>query len=490
MAMTNEPRRGDTPHGRQHYSITLAVLAVAALAFALLQTMIVPALPDMQRALGTSTTSITWVLTIYLLTASIATPVVGRLGDIFGKEHTLLAVLGVFALGSVLCAISQSLGLLIVGRAIQGAGGAIFPLSFGIIRDEFPRERVATGIGLISATFGIGGGAGLVLSGFIVDHFSFEWIFWLGLVMTVIAMVTTYLFVPESPIKSPARIDWVGAVLLSGGLVCLLLAVSEANAWGWYSAGIVSLAAGAALLFLGWGWFELRSPEPLVDIRLLRQRPVWTTNVAGLLVGFGMFGSFLLIPQFVRTPALVGYGFGATVIGAGIFLLPAAGVMLIAGPLAGILGTRFGSRLPLQLGALITAAAFGLLTVAHSEPWQIYTGSAMLGVGIGFAFASMANLVVDAVPAGRTGEATGINTIMRTVGGALGAQIAASIISAHIAAGARFPSEDGYTVAFFISCLTLLVAFAASLAIPRRNAPEAATLTPMLAPETATETTA
>jgi EmrB/QacA subfamily drug resistance transporter len=475
--MENGHRRLDAPHGRQHYTVTLAVLAVGALAFALLQTMVVPALPDMQHALHTSTTSIAWVLTIYLLSASVATPVVGRLGDIFGKEHTLLAVLVIFALGSLTCALSHSLGVLIIGRAVQGAGGAIFPLSFGIIRDEFPRERVAAGIGLISATFGVGGGAGLVLSGVIVDHLSYEWIFWLGLVITVIAMVTTRLFVPESPIKSPARIDWWGAAFLSGGLVCLLLGVSQANAWGWGSPRIVALFAGAALLLVGFGWFELRVPEPLVDMRLMRRRSVWTTNLAGLLVGFGMFGSFLLIPQFVRTPLQAGYGFGATVIEAGIFLLPAAAVMLIAGPLAGALGTRFGSRLPLQLGALITAAAFGVLAAAHAERWQIYLGSALLGVGIGFAFASMANLVVEAVPAERTGEATGINTIMRTVGGALGAQISASIISAHITAGGRFPSEDGYTVAFLMSCLTLLIALAASLAIPRRQAPAAIRLT-------------
>src|SRR3954449_11671852 len=198
-----------TAEPRQHYAVTLAVLATAALAYALLQTMVAPALPAIQRDLHASTTTVTWVLTVYLLTASVATPVVGRLGDIYGKERVLVLTLGAFALGSLIAALSHSLGLLVAGRAVQGIGGAVFPLAFGIIRDEFPREKGATAIGLISATFGIGGGGGLVLSGVLVDHLSWEWIFWVGLAMTVVAGVATHLYVPESPIKVPARIDWV-----------------------------------------------------------------------------------------------------------------------------------------------------------------------------------------------------------------------------------------------------------------------------------------
>lgn len=456
---------------RQHYGVTLAVLAVAALAYAFMQTMVAPALTDIQRSLGVSTTSVTWVLTAYLLTASVATPVFGRFGDMFGKERTLLAVLVVFALGSLVCALSHSLAVLILGRAIQGVGGAVFPLAFGIIRDEFPRDRVPAGIGLISATFGIGGGAGLILGGVIVDHLDYEWIFWFGLMMTVVAIVTTRLFVPESPVRSPGQIDWGGAALLAAGLVCLLLPVSEGNTWGWGSARILGLFATALGLLAIWAWYELRAAEPLVDIRLLRQRPVWTTNLVGLLVGFGMFGSFLLIPQFVQAPPQAGYGFAATVTQAGVFLMPSAVVMLLAGPIAGALGTRVGSRLPLQIGTLVTASSFGFLAVAHSERWQIYVGSALLGIGIGFAFASMANLIVDAVPQERTGEATGMNTIMRTIGGAFGAQITASIVAAHLISGSPLPAEQGYTDAFIMSCVALLIAFAACLAIPRPRSP-------------------
>ena len=220
---------------RQHYGLTLGVLVISALAYALSQTLVAPALPAIQHELSTSTTTVTYVLTAYLLSASVATPIVGRLGDMFGKERMLVVTLIAFGLGSLIAALSHSIGILIAGRVIQGVGGAVFPLAFGIIRDEFPPERVATGIGLISATFGIGGGAGLVLSGVIVDNLSYEWLFWLGVFATAVAVVATHLFVPESPVKSPAKIDWVGAAGLAIGLSCVLLAVSEGNRWGWGS---------------------------------------------------------------------------------------------------------------------------------------------------------------------------------------------------------------------------------------------------------------
>jgi EmrB/QacA subfamily drug resistance transporter len=454
---------------RPHYNVTLAVLAVAALSYALLQTMVVPALPEIQHELGASTTAVTWVLTVYLLSASVATPILGRLGDIFGKERTLVAVLCLFAAGSLVAALSHSIEQLILARAIQGAAGAVFPLSFGIIRDEFPRERVATGIGLISATFGIGGGAGLVLSGVIVDHLSYEWIFWFGFAVVVVAIFATHKYVPESPIKSPARIDFAGAGLLSAGLVCLLLAVSEGNRWGWGSPEIIGLFVAAAVVLAIWIRFEQRAPEPLIDIQLLRLRGVWTTNLTGLLLGFGMFGSFILIPQFVQTPEAAGYGFGATVTESGLYMLPSAAIMLVAGPMAGMLAGRVGSKVPLVFGTVSAGTAFAFLSIAHSHPWQIVGAVGLMGLGIGLAFASMANLIVEAVPQGQTGEATGMNTIMRTVGGAFGGQIAAAIVANHTT-DSGFPAESGFTAAFAMGSVALAFAVVAAMLIPGRRA--------------------
>ncbi len=462
------------PPPRQSYNLTLAVLVLSALAYALSQTLVAPALPEIQRVLHTSTTLVTFVLTGYLLSASVATPIVGRLGDMFGKERMLVFTLVVFGVGSLVSALSHSIGVLIAGRAIQGVGGAVFPLAFGIIRDEFPPEKVATGIGLISATFGIGGGAGLVLSGVIVDHLDYEWIFWFGLISVIVAIVATHFFVPESPVKSPAKIDWGGAALMSGGLVALLFAVSEGNTWGWSDPRILGLFAAAVMLLVVWVAYERKVPQPLVDMQMMRIRAVLTTNLTALLVGFGMFGSFILIPKFVQTPASAGYGFGATVTEAGLFLAPSAAIMLFAGPIAGYLGTRFGSKLPLLLGTGVASFSFVFLAAFHDARWTIYVASVLLGLGIGFAFASMANLIVEAVEQRQTGVATGMNTIMRTIGGSLGGQIAASIVAGHISARTGFPTESGFTAAFLLSAAGVGGAFLFALAIPgRRRAPVA-----------------
>lgn len=453
---------------RQHYGLTLGVLLIAALAFALQQTMVAPALPAIRDELGTSTTTVTFVLTGFLLTASVSTPIIGRLGDMFGKERMLVIALSVFAFGSLICALSHSIEILIAGRAVQGMAAAVFPLAFGIIRDEFPADKVSTAIGMISATFGIGGGAGLVLSGVIVDNLAYEWIFWLGLVFIAVAIVATFLWIPESPIKSPAKIDWGGAALLSATLVSLLVGVSEANSWGWGSARILGLFTAAAGLFVVWTRYERRQPQPLVDIPLMQERGVFTTNLTAMLVGFGMFGSFILIPQLVQLPETSGFGFGASVTEAGLFMLPSTMMMLFAGPLAGWLGGRFGSRIPLLIGTAVGSLSFLILLLFHESRLGIYTGSAALGLGIGFAFASMANLTVESVHPAKTGVATGINTIMRTIGGSLGGQIAATIVAAHIVLATGLPAESGFTAAFALSAAAMGFAFLAALAIPKR----------------------
>jgi EmrB/QacA subfamily drug resistance transporter len=452
---------------RQHHNVTLLVLVSAALAFALSQTMVIPALPQIREDLGTSQTMVTFVLTAFLLTASVSTPIIGRLGDMFGKERVLVLVLSVFAAGTLICALSHSIGMLIAGRAIQGVAGAVFPLAFGIIRDEFPREKVATGIGLISATFGIGGGTGLVLSGLIVDNLAYEWIFWIALPVVIGAIAATHFFVPESPVRAPAKIDWGGAVLLGIGLVALLVGVSEGNAWGWDSARVVGLFAGAAAVLAVWAVYEYRHSQALVDMRMMRNRVVLNTNVTAFLVGFGMFGSFILIPQLVQLPTSTGFGFGASATAAGVFMLPSAAAMLFAGPIAGFLGDRLGSKLPLLIGTGTAMSSFACLALLHEESWSIYLGSGLMGIGIGFAFASMANLVVEAVEQTQTGVATGINTIMRSIGGSLGGQIAASFIAGHLAASG-LPKETGFTMAFVMSAVVLGLAFLAALAIPTR----------------------
>ena len=394
------------------------------------------------------------------------TPVAGRLGDMFGKQRALVVVLVVLAIGTALAGLATSIGLMIVARVVQGAGGAVFPLAFGIIRDEFPRERVPHGIALISAIMGIGGGLGIVLAGPIVAHFSYHWLFWFPLLGIVVATAGIVVFVPESPIRTPGRIDPLGMVMLAGWLVALLVGVSEAPDWGWGSGRTIGCFVAAAVLLVAWVRVESHAEAPLVDMQMMRIPAVWMTNVAALLIGFGMFASFVLVPEFVEMPRLTGYGFGWSVTQAGIAMLPSTVGMLLAGPVAGRLSASVGSRRPLQIGAVVSSLAFVLLTVAHEAGWQVYLAMLIMGIGIGFAFASMANLIVEAVPVEQTGVATGMNTIVRSIGGAIGAQVSAVIIAATVGA-LGYPTEGGFTAAFATAAAALAVGAVVAFRIPR-----------------------
>jgi EmrB/QacA subfamily drug resistance transporter len=443
----------------------LAVLALGGGAFAMLQSLVVPALPTLQRDLHTTPTGVTWIFTAYLLAASVATPIAGRIGDMFGKKRTLVVVLVGLGAGTLLAAVATTLPVMIGARAIQGLGGAIFPLAFGIVRDEFPRDRVAGGIALISGLLGVGGGLGIILAGPILAHLNYHWLFWIPLGVIALTVIAAVLIIPESPVRAPGNVNWTGAALLSLWLIGLLVAISEAPTWGWLSARTVGLLVVALVLAFVWIRVESRSPNPLVDMKMMRLRGVWTTNLSGFLLGFGMYSSFVLIPQFVETPVLNGYGFGSSVTQAGLFLIPSTFAMMVASPLGGRLSGRFGSKVPLVLGSTITMLAFVLLAVAHSAHWQVYLAALLLGVGIGFAFASMANLIVEAVRPDQTGIATGMNTVMRTIGGAIGGQVAASILAASLLADG-LPNERGYTLSFVIMAIALAAAVIASLAVP------------------------
>jgi len=453
--------------GKSRPRLILAVLALGGAAYALLQSLVVPALPVLQRDLHTSTSGVAWVFTAYLLAASVVTPIAGRLGDMFGKKRVLVIALAGLAAGSLLAAVATSLTVMIAARTIQGLGGAIFPLAFGILRDEFPRERVAGAIALVSGILGIGGGLGIVLAGPILDHLSYHWLFWIPLAVTSVAAVAAIRFIPESTSRAPGNIHWLGGALLSAWLVALLVAVSEGPTWHWGSTKTLGLFVIAAVLAAAWVRAESRSRHPLVDMKMMRLPAVWTTNAAALLLGFGMYSAFVLIPQFVQTPESTGYGYGASVSQAGLFLVPTTTALLITSPIGGRLSVAVGSKVPLVLGSILTTIAFVILATAGAQ-WEIYLAATLVGAGVGFAFASMANLIVEAVPAEQTGVATGMNTIVRTIGGAIGAEIAASVLAGHLLASGE-PAKQGYTIMFWICVAVLVAGVLASLAVPRRR---------------------
>jgi EmrB/QacA subfamily drug resistance transporter len=454
-------------HARQHPSLTLGVLSLSAFGYILLQSMVLPALPEIGKALHTSQSTVAWVLTAYLVSASVATPVLGRLGDMFGKKKVLVIVLVVLVIGSVLAALTSSVPVMLTARVIQGAGGAIFPLAFSIIRDEFPRERVAGAIGVLSALIGVGAGIAIVIAGPIVDSLSIHWLFWIPAILTAVALVATVFWVPESPITAPGRISATAVLTLSGWLIALLLGVSEGGEWGWTSARVIGLFVLAVVLFLAWLRTESRLDQPLVDVRMMRIPSVWWTNISAMLFGFGMYSVMIVVPSFLQTPSSNGYGFGSSITQSGLALLPMSAAMLVAGILTGRFSNRFGSKVPLVVGSGFSALGMLFLAVAHGSQIDFYLAMALTGLGIGFAFSAMSNLVVEAVPPSQTGVATGMNANVRTIGGAIGSQIVASIIAGTIVASA-LPTEHGYELSFIVLAVALVGAGIAAALVPSR----------------------
>ncbi|MFZ0379474.1 MAG: MFS transporter [Solirubrobacteraceae bacterium] len=440
--------------------LVVTVLALAGAVFAVLQAAVVPALPDIDRALGAGPSSGTWILTVNLLATAVLTPVLGRMGDIYGKDRMLRVVLTTLALGTLVCGLAPSLPVMLAGRAAQGAGGAVFPLAFGVLRDELEGERVAGAIGLVSSLLGIGAGLGLVIAGPVIATLGWTWLFWLPLAVLVPITGAVVRLVPRSPVRTPAPVDFASAALMIAGLSALLVAVSEASVWGLTSARTLGLLGAGALLVAAWVRHELASGNPLVDMRMMALRGVWTTNLAAFLLGVGMYASIALVPALVELPRTSGVGFGGSVTAAGLFMLPTAAPQLLVGPFTGRIARRIGSRAQLLIGVALMLGAYLALTFAHSHAWELILATGALGLGLGFGLAALANLIVGAVGPRQTGVATAMNTVMRTLGGAFGAAIATECL-------ARGGSLDGdFTLAFALCAGALALGIGAVLAIP------------------------
>jgi len=469
MTQTIEERPGTgsatSADRRANSTLLVLYLSLGGLAFAVLQSLVAPALSTIGRELQVSTGDASWVITAYLLSASVLTPILGRLGDMVGKRRVLIAVLAIMAVGTLVAALAPNLVVLIVARALQGAAGAILPLSIGIVRDELPREKVGVTVGLLSAIFGVGAGVGIVAAGPIVEHLSWHWLFWLPLVLVVIALLGAVFGMKESPVRTPGRLDMLGAAILSVSLVSLLLAISKGQAWGWgdlRTVGLLGLGVAALIVFIV---VELRVNEPLIDMRLMRVRGVWATDLVALILGFAMFGTFLLVPTLLQLPAATGYGFGKTVSQSGLFLLPTVLMMIVFGPLAGLLDRRFGPKVPMFLGGVAVVVAFALPALAHGAIWQVLLSGVLTGAGIGLAFAAMSNAIIESVPAAQTGEASGVNTIARTIGSSIGTAVVAAVISSHTTARG-LPTDAAFTAGFWVCAGVAVLAVLASLALP------------------------
>ena len=450
---------------RRRYRSTFTVLTVAVAAFALLQSLVIPVLGELQRELDTDQATITWVLTAYLLSASICTPLIGRLGDVVGKKRMLVLTLIALSVGSLMAALSPTVGWLIVARVVQGAGGGVLPLSFGIIRDEFPREKMNSGLSILASLAAAGFGVGIVVAGPIVDLLGYHWLFWLPMIATGLAAVAALTLVPESPVRTPGRIPLLPALLLSAWLAALLLGLSQGNTWGWTSARVLGLFAAAIVLAALWIVVETRVPVPLIDMQMMRARGVWTANVVAAFVGFGLYASLGFLPQLLQTPPAAGYGFGASITESGHILLPSAAASFLMGFTTAPLIRTFGARLVVVTGCLATAAAFASIALWHSETWQLYAATTVQGVGSGLVFSSLAGVVIASVSPAQTGVASGMNANIRTIGGAIGSAVMAGMVTAHTGA-AGLPLERGYVIGFLVLAGGMVVAAAAASVMP------------------------
>jgi len=369
--------------------------------------------------------------------------------------------------------VSWSVGSLIVFRGIQGVGAAVFPLAYAIIRDEFPEDKWSVTMGTVSSTLGVGGGLGIVTAGLVIDNLNWRWLFVVSAIIGLIALILVWRFIPESPVRAPARPDIVGAVLLSGGLIALLVALTEGGPEGWRSPFVVGLFIAAAAMLVAWAFAETRVAQPMVDMRMLTRRPVLFTNLTALLSGFSLYATWVLLPAFFQLPSglppqyqhLADYGFGTSVLVAGLWILPCSAAIVVAGPLGGMLGRRVGPRIPLALGMLLFALGAAGIALNHSTALAVSMAFMVCGVGIGFAFAAMPRLIVGAVGPSETGVATGMNNVIRTIGGVIGAQIAAVLLASHVNPGTSIPTVDGFVISFWISAAGALLGVVTALLV-------------------------
>ncbi|WP_329549447.1 MFS transporter [Streptomyces sp. NBC_01356] len=458
----------------------VAVLALAGIVVSLMQTLVIPIVPELPKLLDASASNTIWAVTATLLAASVATPVVGRLGDMFGKRRMLLVSIVLLVAGSVVCALSDSLVPMIVGRTLQGLAAAVVPLGISVMRDVLPAERLTSSTALMSASLGVGGALGLPSAAFIADRFDWHILFWTSAALGAVAFALVLAIVPESKVRAGGRFDLIGAIGLSTALVSLLLAVSKGSDWGWTSGTVLGLFATAVLVLLAWGVFELRTAQPLVDLRTLARRQVLFTNLASVAFGFSMFAMSLVLPQLLQLPEQTGYGLGRSMLTVGLVLAPQGLVMMAMAPLSAAISKTRGPKITLMTGAVIVAAGYGLNILLMSEVWHLVLVSCIIGAGVGFAYGAMPALIMGAVPATETAAANSLNTLMRSIGTSFASALAGVILAQMTTdfGTTALPSENGFKTVMAVGAGAALLALLLASFLPRQRAAAAQEASP------------
>jgi MFS family permease len=439
-------------------AVVVGVLAACGLAVSLMQTLVVPLLPRYPELLHASTSTVTWLVTATLVAGAICAPMLGRLGDMYGRRRMLVVALGLVTVGSALGALAPDVGTLIVARVLQGASLGVVPLGISIMRDLLPEGRVGSGVALMSSSLGIGGAVGLPLTGLVAEHASWRWLFAGAAVLGVILLVSVLRWVRESPERSGGRFDLPGAIGLAVALVCLLLAISKGVEWGALPA--LGLLGVALVVFAVWGRFELRTRSPLVDLRVSARPTVLWTNVASVLIGFAMFASFLVTTQVLQAPVASGYGFGLSLVLAGVVLLPIGGAMGVFSPVSAQLSQRFGARTTLVLGTAVLVIGNATLAVVSGAVVLVMLGATVTAIGAALAYSALPLLIMDSVPSTETAAANSLNTLMRMLGTSSCSAVTAAVATGLVVVvdGRTIPSAAAYTVVYLAAAGAALVA--------------------------------
>ncbi|MFF1447143.1 MFS transporter [Streptomyces sp. NPDC058274] len=447
------------------------VLAFAGIVVAVMQTLLVPVIKDLPELLGTAPSNATWVMTSTLLAGAVATPIMGRLGDLYGKRRMLLMSLSVMVVGSLIAGFTSDLLVMIVGRALQGFAMGAIPLGIGLMRDMLPREKLGSAMALMSSSIGVGGGLALPLAALVAQHADWHALFFLAAGLGVLSIVLTLVAVPESPMRAPGTFDVLGAIGLSAGLVLFLLPITKGSDWGWTSATTLGLFGAAAVVLVLWGVMELRVKAPLVDLRTTARRSVLFTNLASIMVGVAFYAVSLVLPQLLQLPRSTGYGLGQSMVVAGLCVAPLGLTMMFTAPVYARLSAKYGPKITLILGMLIIAIGYGAGLGLMSAAWQTIVIAVILGAGIGLAYSSLPALIVGSVPASETGAANGLNTLMRSIGTSVSSAVIGMVLAntANHVGGVAVPTMHGFRVSFLIATGAVAVGLLMALFLPRQR---------------------
>ncbi|WP_416482179.1 MFS transporter [Streptomyces sp. CL12] len=462
----------DAPR-REASGAVVPVLAFAGIVVAVMQTLLVPVIKDLPLLLHTAPSNATWVLTSTLLSGAVATPIMGRLGDLYGKRRMLIASLAVMVIGALVSALTSQLLVMIVGRTLQGFAMGAIPLGIGLMRDMLPRERLGSAMALMSSSIGVGGGLALPAAALVAQHMDWHALFYGAAGLGVLAIALTLLTVPESPMRAAGTFDLPGALGLSAGLVLLLLPITKGSDWGWSSATTLGLFVAAVVVLLLWGLYELRAKAPLVDLRTTARPAVLFTNLASIMVGVAFYVVSLVLPQLLQLPKATGYGLGQSMVVAGLCVAPLGLTMMFTAPVYARLSARYGPKTTLIMGLLIIAIGYGGGLGLMQAAWETIVTSVILGAGIGLAYSSLPALIVGAVPASETGAANGLNTLMRSIGTSVSSAVIGMVLAntAHTVGGMAIPTMHGFRVSFLIATGAVAAGLVLALFLPKAGRP-------------------